>query len=81
MADVMNGPYYRHVGIYGYRAGFLSEYLEWGHCPLEDIELLEQLRVIWNGGRIYMRVLPSKVAPGVNTQADLDKVRALFQKA
>ncbi|HSG64980.1 MAG TPA: 3-deoxy-manno-octulosonate cytidylyltransferase, partial [Gammaproteobacteria bacterium] len=38
---------YRHIGIYAYRAGFLRRYTTWTPCALEEIERLEQLRVLW----------------------------------
>ena len=40
----------RHIGIYGYRAGFIRRYVSWSPVfPLEQIEMLEQLRVLWYG--------------------------------
>lgn len=39
----------RHIGIYGYRAGFIRRYVSWAPSPLEQIEMLEQLRVLWYG--------------------------------
>ncbi|MDQ2993638.1 MAG: 3-deoxy-manno-octulosonate cytidylyltransferase [Pseudomonadota bacterium] len=72
------GQHYRHVGIYGYRVGFLQEYLTWEPCPLEKLESLEQLRVLWNGGRIHVDLAKQHVPIGVDTEEDLAVVRRLL---
>lgn len=75
----LNGFYYRHIGIYAYRAGFLEEYFSWGDdCPAEKLEVLEQLRILWHGRRIHMVIYKGKCLQGVNTEEDLKKVRAYF---
>ena len=79
LPDEISGHYYRHVGLYGYRVGFLKDYMEWGVCNLESIEMLEQLRILWNGGRMHMRVLNKKIPLGVNTEADLKRVRSAIK--
>ena len=56
----------RHVGIYGYRAGFVTRYSSWASTPLEQIEKLEQLRVLERGGSIAVRVVDS-VPHGIDT--------------
>ena len=43
--------YQRHIGIYAYRAGFIQRYVDWAPSLLEQIEALEQLRVLWYGRR------------------------------
>lgn len=78
--QAMNGQHYKHIGIYGYRAGFLDQYTSWDPCPLEKMESLEQLRVLWYGKKIHMVISDSKGGPSVDTQADLDKVRKLIGK-
>lgn len=70
---------YRHIGIYGYRAGFLLDYVDWPGSPYESLESLEQLRVLWNGGRIYMSHAKEKFARGIDTPEDLERIRALFK--
>ncbi len=45
----------RHIGIYGYRAGFIRRYVSWAPSPLEQIEMLEQLRVLWYGEKSMSR--------------------------
>ncbi|MGB6976303.1 MAG: 3-deoxy-manno-octulosonate cytidylyltransferase [Gammaproteobacteria bacterium] len=77
----LQGDYFRHIGLYAYRAGFLPEYLQLEVSPLEQLESLEQLRVLWHGGRIHVAVAKEKIPPDVNTAEDLEKVRALFSKA
>lgn len=69
---------FRHIGLYGYRAGFVARYLSWEPCPLEQIESLEQLRVLWHGERIA--VCEAKEAPrlGVDTPQDLERVRTIL---
>ena len=69
----------RHIGIYAYRAGFLQRYSEMEVSPLETIESLEQLRVLWHGYPIAVEIAQEAPAAGVDTQEDLDRVRAVFE--
>jgi 3-deoxy-manno-octulosonate cytidylyltransferase (CMP-KDO synthetase) len=68
----------RHVGIYGYRAGFLREFPTLAQSPTENIEALEQLRAMWHGHRIAVHVTRFAPGPGVDTPEDLERVRASF---
>ncbi|QTN25142.1 3-deoxy-manno-octulosonate cytidylyltransferase [Rhizobacter sp. AJA081-3] len=68
----------RHVGLYAYRAGFLRRFPQLEPAPLERIESLEQLRVLWHGERIAVHVSAHAPGPGVDTPEDLARVRALF---
>jgi 3-deoxy-manno-octulosonate cytidylyltransferase (CMP-KDO synthetase) len=68
----------RHVGLYAYRAGFLRRFPTLAASPLERIESLEQLRVLWHGERIAVHVSAARPGPGVDTPEDLERVRALF---
>ena len=69
--------YLRHVGIYAYRAGFIKDYVNWPTSELEQIEALEQLRVLYQGERIHVAVANSHVpVEGVDTPEDLAKARA-----
>ncbi|HHM06445.1 MAG TPA: 3-deoxy-manno-octulosonate cytidylyltransferase [Gammaproteobacteria bacterium] len=70
--------HYRHIGLYAYRAGFLPAYVQWGPCPPECLEHLEQLRALWHGRRIYVDVAVSTSPPGVDTEADLARMEALL---
>ena len=67
---------YRHIGIYGYRVQFLHQYTELTPSPLEQIESLEQLRVLWHGFSIAVQITSHAPAAGVDTAADLERVRA-----
>ena len=74
-------PVYRHVGLYAYRCGFLKLYPTLSPAPAEQSEALEQLRVLWHGYRIAVHISQKPSAAGVDTQADLDRVRALLIQA
>ncbi|MDT7524672.1 3-deoxy-manno-octulosonate cytidylyltransferase [Pseudidiomarina sp. GXY010] len=63
--------YRRHIGIYAYRAGFVWRYVEWEPSPLEQIESLEQLRVLWYGERIHVAEAIASPPAGIDTPADL----------
>jgi len=71
-------PPLRHMGLYGYRAGFLRLYPTLPAAPIEQLEQLEQLRVLWHGERIAVHVSDHAPGAGVDTPADLERVRALF---
>ncbi|MFZ6772794.1 3-deoxy-manno-octulosonate cytidylyltransferase [Undibacterium sp. SXout7W] len=68
----------RHIGLYAYRNDFLKKYPELAVSPLEQIEALEQLRVLWHGYAIAVHVTASSPAPGVDTLEDLQRVRRFF---
>lgn len=69
--------YRRHIGIYAYRAGFIRDYVSWPVSELEQIECLEQLRVLWQGEAIHVDTALEVPALGVDTPADLEKARAV----
>ncbi len=73
-------PCYRHIGIYAYRAAFLAQYSRLKPAPLEQFEALEQLRVLWHGYRIAVALREDAPEPGVDTPADLERVRAAFRR-
>lgn len=68
----------RHIGIYGYRVGFLRQFPNLPQAPMEVTESLEQLRAMWHGHRIAVHVTPHAPGPGVDTSEDLARVRQLF---
>ena len=68
----------RHIGLYAYQAGFLRRFPTLPASPLEAIESLEQLRVLWHGERIAVHVTADRPGPGVDTPEDLARVRALL---
>ena len=76
-----NEEHYRHIGIYAYRAGFLQEFMEWGHSPLEEMEGLEQLRVLWQGGRVHVAIAEEKSPTDVNTKEDFEIVKKILEKS
>lgn len=69
----------RHIGIYGYRAGFLRLFPKLAQAPLEVAEALEQLRAMWHGHRIAVHVTHRNPGPGIDTPQDLERVRQLFK--
>ena len=68
----------RHIGIYGYRVGFLRKFPTLSQAPLERIEALEQLRALWHGHSIAVHITPHPPGPGVDTPEDLARVRQAF---
>jgi 3-deoxy-manno-octulosonate cytidylyltransferase (CMP-KDO synthetase) len=68
----------RHIGLYAYSNAFLQAYPRLEPAPLETIEALEQLRVLWHGYPIAVHVTASAPQAGVDTPEDLARVRALF---
>jgi 3-deoxy-manno-octulosonate cytidylyltransferase (CMP-KDO synthetase) len=71
-------PIYRHYGLYAYRVHFLCAFPALARAPIETFEALEQLRALWHGYRIVVDVAPGTPAPGVDTEEDLARVRALL---
>jgi len=72
--------HYRHIGLYAYRAGFLDRFVNWPICDMEEMESLEQLRVLWNGERIHISEAAAIPPPGVDTQDELERVRRLVSQ-
>lgn len=70
--------YYRHIGIYGYRVSLLGEFVSWPPAPTERAESLEQLRALYNGRQIHVAQACEAPAAGVDTEADLARVRAVL---
>ncbi|UIJ74690.1 3-deoxy-manno-octulosonate cytidylyltransferase [Acinetobacter sp. SH20PTE14] len=68
---------FRHLGLYAYRVKLLQEYVTWDMGVLEKLESLEQLRVLENGHRIAIAVAEANLPPGVDTQADLDRLNQM----
>lgn len=72
--DEIGDFYLRHIGIYAYRAGFVKQYVNMAPSGLEQIESLEQLRVLWHGEKIH--VAQAQIAPpaGIDTPEDLERI-------
>ncbi len=68
----------RHIGIYAYRVSFLRRYGALEPASVEQWEALEQLRALWHGFAIHVIDCPRPPPAGVDTEADLARVRALF---
>jgi len=71
----------RHIGLYAYRAGYLRTFPALAMAPLEKLESLEQLRVLWHGERIVVHIAAHAPPGGVDTPEDLARVRALLAGA
>jgi 3-deoxy-manno-octulosonate cytidylyltransferase (CMP-KDO synthetase) len=71
-------PLYRHYGLYAYRVAFLRAFPQLEPAPIERFEALEQLRALWHGYRIAVEITQGTPAPGVDTFADLTRVRAIY---
>lgn len=68
----------RHIGLYAYSNAFLQRYPQLEPAPLEAIEALEQLRVLWHGVPIAVHVTDAAPHAGVDTPADLERVRLFY---
>ena len=75
--------YWRHLGIYAYKVSFLNAYVKWSPAVLEQVEALEQLRALYYGVKIHVDKACVSLPAGVDTQEDLERVRAIVaaQKA
>lgn len=71
---------YRHLGLYAYRAGFLRRFARSPMSRLESLEKLEQLRALSMGERIAIAVAEQVPHAGVDTPADLDRVRSILAR-
>ena len=68
----------RHIGIYAYRIRALREFVAWSPSPLEQVEALEQLRLLDHGRHIAIAQAVAPVPGGVDTPADAERVRAVI---
>ena len=69
-------PYLAHIGVYAYRMDLLQRMTRYAPSVYEKMERLEQLRLLWHGERIAIAVTEHR-SPGVDTPADLEKIRDL----
>jgi 3-deoxy-manno-octulosonate cytidylyltransferase (CMP-KDO synthetase) len=72
-------PYWQHIGLYVYRRDFLIAYARMPQTPLEQLEKLEQLRVLEKGYRIAV-VETGYRSIGVDVPADFERVRDILEK-
>jgi 3-deoxy-manno-octulosonate cytidylyltransferase (CMP-KDO synthetase) len=68
----------RHIGLYAFRNAFLQQYPTLTVSPLEQIESLEQLRVLWHGFPIAVHVTATAPEAGIDTAEDLERIRSWF---
>lgn len=73
-------PAWHHIGLYAYRAGFLRDFPALPQGTLERFESLEQLRALEHGHRIMVHRVNQAPAAGVDTPADLERVRQAYSK-
>jgi 3-deoxy-manno-octulosonate cytidylyltransferase (CMP-KDO synthetase) len=71
-------PYLRHIGMYAYTVDFLNRYIAWDASPLEAVESLEQLRILWQGDKILVKVVDKTPPAGVDTAEDLARVERVL---
>ena len=74
-----DGPIYHHIGIYGYRVRVLRDFCAWPPSALELAESLEQLRLLANDVPMLVLDACADVPLGVDTPADLARVRAQLE--
>ena len=75
--ETLSGPHWlRHIGIYAYRAGFLRQFAALPPGALEQLESLEQLRVLEAGFRLTVALSPAAFPPGIDTPEDLERAEA-----
>ena len=68
----------RHIGIYAYRVRALLRIAGLVPTPLEERERLEQLRVLENDLEIVVGIASAAPPAGVDTPADLERVRQVL---
>ena len=70
---------FRHIGIYAYRVALLQAFSRWQPSPLEQIERLEQLRILYYGQKIHVDIAQALPGHGVDTEEDLQRLRESMQ--
>lgn len=75
-----SGQWFRHIGLYAYRVGFLKRYTQWLAAPLEMSESLEQLRALYQGEQIHVAPACQPVPAGIDTPEDLKRLRAHYSQ-
>jgi 3-deoxy-manno-octulosonate cytidylyltransferase (CMP-KDO synthetase) len=71
-------PHLRHIGLYAYTVDFLNRYCRWTPSVLESVESLEQLRILWHGEAILVKIVNEIPAAGVDAPEDLQRVERLL---
>jgi 3-deoxy-manno-octulosonate cytidylyltransferase (CMP-KDO synthetase) len=73
------GGYRKHLGLYAYRKGALERFAALVPSPLEQVERLEQLRLLENGISLYVGEAEGDTI-GVDTEDDLRRVEAILRR-
>ncbi len=85
MADQVSLPadamHFCHIGLYAYRVSYLQYFASHAPCALELAESLEQLRALYGGHRIHVAEAVVPPGHGVDTPADLERVRELLARS
>lgn len=68
-----NGPFFKHIGLYAFRAPFLQVYVDLPDTPLMMAEDLEQLKILEHGFSLHITPV-EKASPGVDLPEDIKKV-------
>lgn len=74
LPDTIGYTILRHIGIYAYRTAFVRRYVSWEPSVLEQIESLEQLRVLWYGEKIHVAITKIIPSNSIDTPADLQHI-------
>jgi 3-deoxy-manno-octulosonate cytidylyltransferase (CMP-KDO synthetase) len=69
--EFSNQNHFRHLGIYAYTKQFLTDFISWPESRLEQLERLEQLRVLENGVDIFIDEVKQAPPAGIDTADDL----------
>ena len=77
VAESLHFEAWQHIGIYGYKREVLLQFTQWPAAALEDIEKLEQLRLLQHGINIRMAEVQEK-SIGIDTLQDLEQARQHF---
>lgn len=72
--------HYHHIGIYGYKAATILDYLQRAPADMEEAESLEQLRLLHYGMKIAVATTDRPPETGVDTLADLERVNRIFKE-
>ncbi len=75
------GPCLLHVGVYGFRKAFLKKVARFVPTPLQELERLEQLRVLENGHRIRVAVVEKPNPGGIDTPEDYARFVARYRES
>lgn len=69
-----------HIGLYAYRCAYLLDYHALAPCMLEREEQLEQLRVLYYGGKIHVGQVEASAARGVDHPDDVPALEAVLNE-